>query len=254
VAKRQRPLAYRRSRSLVANLVAMLDQEAGTWRSSPPARFGLLPAGTPMFKQQNKQKESTCLFMSSRAPEATSCFRYLMGRLSPPLHRRRGSLRGAVDAVMTAEPKFVARPGQVDYTHVRYAPVLNALVVCQGKVLLLQRSSGMRSYPNCWCGISGYLDDNRSVEDKVRQEMQEEVGITDDRVLAMERGTVLLQEAPECDKSWLVVPVLVRVKGAEYRLDWESQAAGWFSLSEALVLDLLPGFEAVIAQYRDVIK
>ena len=66
---------------------------------------------------------------------------------------------------MTTEPMFVPRPGQVGYTHIRYAPVLNAVVVCLGKVLLLQRSSGMRSYPNHWCGVSGYLDDDRSVED-----------------------------------------------------------------------------------------
>jgi hypothetical protein len=46
-------------------------------------------------------------------------------------------------AIMTVEPVFVRRPGQVDYTHIRYAPALNALVVCLGKVLLQQRSSGM---------------------------------------------------------------------------------------------------------------
>jgi 8-oxo-dGTP diphosphatase len=160
---------------------------------------------------------------------------------------------GVADAVMAAEPVFVPRPGQVDYSHVRYAPVLNAVVVCLGKVLLLQRSSGMRSYPNHWCGVSGYLDDARSVEDKARQEMLEEVGIAGDRIVSIRRGTVLLQEAPDHGKSWLVVPVLVRVRDRRYRLDWESQAAGWFSMIEALRLPLLPGFDAVIAQYRDVI-
>ncbi len=154
---------------------------------------------------------------------------------------------------MTEEPVFVPRPGQVDYTHNRYAPVLNAVVACRGKVLLLQRSSGMRSYPNHWCGVSGYLDDDRPVEDKARQEMLEEVGITTDEILSMQRGTVLLQEAPEYRKSWLVVPVLVRVRDRRYRLDWESRAAGWFSMDEATNLPLLPGFDAVLAQYRDVI-
>jgi 8-oxo-dGTP pyrophosphatase MutT (NUDIX family) len=154
---------------------------------------------------------------------------------------------------MTAEPMFVARPGQVDYTHIRYAPVLNAVVVCLGKVLLLRRSSGMRSYPNQWCGISGYLDDDRSVEDKTQQEMLEEVGITAGRIVSMQRGTVLLQEAPDHGKSWLVVPVLVRVRDRRYSLDWDSQAAGWFTMAEAATLPLLPGFDAVIAQYRDVI-
>jgi 8-oxo-dGTP pyrophosphatase MutT (NUDIX family) len=90
------------------------------------------------------------------------------------------------------------------------------------------------------------------VEDKARQEMLEETGITADRILSTRRGTVLLQEAPEYGKSWLVVPLLVHVRGRRYRLDWESQAAGWFSMIEALSLPLLPGVEAVITQYRDV--
>jgi 8-oxo-dGTP pyrophosphatase MutT (NUDIX family) len=154
---------------------------------------------------------------------------------------------------MATEPVFIPRPGQVDYTHIRYAPVLNAVVVCQGKVLLLQRSSGMRSYPNHWCGISGYLDDHQSMEDKARQEMLEEVGITPDRILSRQRGTVLLQEAPDHGKSWLVVPLLVRVGDRHYQLDWESQAAGWFTMAEAMALPLLPGLDAVIAQYRNVI-
>jgi hypothetical protein len=117
---------------------------------------------------------------------------------------------------------FVPRPGQVDYTRIRYAPVLNAVVVCGGKVLLLQRSSGMRSYPNHWRGISGYLDDDRSVEDKARQEMLKEVGITAEWILTMQRGTVLLQEAPEHGKSWLVV----QVRDRRYRLDLEWRAPG----------------------------
>ena len=161
--------------------------------------------------------------------------------------------RWAGDAVIAAEPVFVPRADQVDYTHIRYAPVLNAVVVCRGKALLLQRSSGMRSYPNHWCGISGYLDDDQSVEDKARQEMVEEVGITGDSILSMQRGTVLLQEAPDHGKSWLVVPVLVHVSNRRYRLDWESQAAAWFSITDAMRLPLLPGFEAVITQYRGVI-
>ena len=50
-----------------------------------------------------------------------------------------------------------------------------------------------------------------------------------------------------------MVPVLVRVRDRRYRLDWESQAAGWFSMTEAMTLPLRPGFDAAITQYRDVI-
>ena len=67
------------------------------------------------------------------------------------------------------------------------------------------------------------------------------------------RPTRISQESHTASESWLVVPVLVHVRGGQYRLDGKWQAAGWFTMSEALSLDLLPGFEPVIAQYRDVI-
>ena len=49
------------------------------------------------------------------------------------------------------------------------------------------------------------------------------------------------------------MPVLVRVGDRRYRLDWESQAAGWFSMIEVMGLPLLPGFEAVLAQCHGVV-
>jgi hypothetical protein len=73
--------------------------------------------------------------------------------------------------------------------------------------------------PESLVRISGYLDDARCVEDKARQEMLEEAAITGDRILNTRRGTVLLQEAPEYGKSWLVVPVLVHVRGSRYQLE-----------------------------------
>jgi hypothetical protein len=42
--------------------------------------------------------------------------------------------------------------------------------------------------------------------------MLEEVGITTDRILSMQRGHVLLQEAPDYARGWLVVFVLVCVR------------------------------------------
>ncbi len=74
-----------------------------------------------------------------------------------------------------------------------------------------------------------------------------------DRILSTRCGTVLLQEAPEYGKSWLVVPVLVHVRDRRYQLDWESQPASRFTMIEALSLPLLPGVDAAITQHRAVI-
>lgn len=147
-----------------------------------------------------------------------------------------------------AERKFVARAGQVDYTNIRYAPVVNTVVTYSGKVLLVQRSSGMRLYPGYWNGVSGFLDDARSIEEKVTQELGEELGIAPEDIESIERGQVLLQEAPEYHKTWLVVPVLARIKTTDFKLDWEAQRAKWYTPDEISKLSLLPGFDAVIGQ------
>lgn len=152
-----------------------------------------------------------------------------------------------------AEPKFVPKPGQVDFTNIRYAPVVNVTPTYQGKILLVQRSPEMRLYPNCWNGIAGFLDDDRSVEEKARQELREELGLGPEAIASIQQGPVLLQEAPEYGKTWLVVTMLARLSAPEFTLDWEAQGAQWFEPVKIAKLELLPGYEAVFAALRKMI-
>jgi ADP-ribose pyrophosphatase YjhB (NUDIX family) len=152
-----------------------------------------------------------------------------------------------------AEPKFVPRPGQVDYSHIRYAPVLNT-VVTDGKRIFLVRRSSMRLYPNYWSGVSGFLDDSGSIEDKVYEELKEELGVARADVLSILRGRPMLQEAPDYDKTWLVVPVLVKVNTIEPKINWESQSTAWVSLSGLHEYDLLPGYLEVINEFQDIVS
>lgn len=148
-----------------------------------------------------------------------------------------------------SEPKFVPKPGQTDYTTIRYCPVTNALVVKDGKILLVQRSSNMRLYANYWHCIAGFLDDHSSVEEKVMEELNEELGLTKKDIVSMQRGMVSLHEAPEYDKTFMVVPVVVTVKTDSFTLNWEAQAAKWYKPSEIPSLKLVPGFLEVFKQF-----
>jgi 8-oxo-dGTP pyrophosphatase MutT (NUDIX family) len=148
-----------------------------------------------------------------------------------------------------AERKFVPKAGQVDYSNIRYCPVVNTVVINDGQVLMVQRSADMRLYPDCWNGISGFLDDNRSIEAKVYEELEEELGIPKEHIISLERGQVLLQEAPNYHKTWLVVPVLAKVSTVEFKVNWEAQMAQWFEPKAIEKLDLLPGFADVLKQF-----
>jgi len=135
----------------------------------------------------------------------------------------------------------------VDFTHIRWAPVLNCIVRRGSEILLIQRSDEVGFYPGVWNGVSGFLDDTQSLEEKVRGELAEELGFTDDVVLSVTLGPIFDQEAPEIGKTWIVHPVLVEVSAeAEPKLDWEARNFAWVKPADVGSFELLPGFEMVV--------
>lgn len=147
-----------------------------------------------------------------------------------------------------SERKFVPKPGQVDFTNVRWAPVLNCVVMHEGKILLVQRNKSMRLYPGYWNGISGFLDDHKSLEQKVHEELREELGVSKKHIISIQLARILNQEAPKYKKTWIVHPVLVKVDTDKVKLDWEAQNYKWITPGEAKKMDLMPGFDETLKE------
>lgn len=146
-----------------------------------------------------------------------------------------------------SKPAFKPKPGQVDYTHARWAPVINCVVKYRGKILIVQRSKELHFYPGYWNGISGFLDDRRTLEEKVRDELREEAGIPERAIRRIRLGKIFHQDAPKYGKIWIVHPVLVEVKADKVKLDWEAEEYRWVTEQEARQFNLLPGFDRVLA-------
>src|SRR3989338_7384240 len=144
------------------------------------------------------------------------------------------------------EPVFQPKSGQIDYTNIRRAPVINCVVKHDGKILLVQRSAGMKFYPSYWNGFSGFVDEGRSILQKAKDELREEVGIEEGRIVRMTEGTVFEYEEPLYDRVWVVHPVIAEVATDEITLDWEAQKYQWVTVPEARSFHLLPGFEKVL--------
>lgn len=147
---------------------------------------------------------------------------------------------------MKKERKFKARAGQVDFTNVRWAPVVNCVVQYKNKILVVERSKELRLYPGYWNGISGFLDDEKSLREKVFEELKEEAGLGKKHIRSMRAGEVFDQDEPRYKKTWIVHPVLVSVDTDRITLDWEARRHQWLTLSEVKKLKLLPGFDKVL--------
>ena len=148
-----------------------------------------------------------------------------------------------------SEKPFIPKPDQVDYTHARFAPVINCVVRYNRKILVVRRSEKLNFYPGFWNGVSGFLDDKRSFEEKVKDELGEELGMEAKNIIAITRGPIFHQEEPEYEKTWIVHPVLVEVATDAVTLDWEASEYRWIDPLEAGALSLLPGFEKVLASF-----
>ena len=49
--------------------------------------------------------------------------------------------------------KFKPRPGQIDYTNIHWAPVINCVLKYQDKILVVKRSQELNFYPNYWLSL-----------------------------------------------------------------------------------------------------
>ena len=148
-----------------------------------------------------------------------------------------------------SKPPFKPKPGQIDYTNLRRAPVINCVVKYKDKILLVKRSPDMHLYPNYWNGISGFLDENKPIKDKVKAELKEEISLNAHHVLSIKQGKVFEQEAAEYNKTWIVHPILVEVDTDTITLDWEAQSYEWIGPGEIFKYPLLPGFDIVIKNF-----
>lgn len=144
------------------------------------------------------------------------------------------------------DKKFKPKSGQIDYMNARWAPVINCVLKHKDKILVVQRSKDLNFYPGYWNGISGFLDDRRSLEQKVKDELKEELGIPNNKIRRIRLGEIFDQEAPKYKKTWIVHPALVEVTTDKIELDWEARNYRWIKLSDAKKLKLLPGFVQVL--------
>jgi len=148
------------------------------------------------------------------------------------------------------KPKFKPKSGQVDYTRARWAPVINCLVKYKNKFLLVQRNKSLNFYPGLWNGISGFLDDKRSLEQKAKNEIKEELGISSNNIKKIRLGKVFDQEERKYGKTWIVHPVLVEINTDRIKLDWEAKKYKLVSLIETRKLKLVPGFDRVLKEFN----
>lgn len=148
-------------------------------------------------------------------------------------------------------PKF--SDGRIDYSNSDAAPVVTVFIKYNGRILLLKRSDKVRTYRGRWNTVAGYLDELKSVREKVLEEMREEVGVKENNILSIYYGEPYKFTDSKINKTWIVHPVLVELRGEpDLMLDWEHTEYKWIRPEEIKQFDIIPRLEKSLKRILDI--
>ncbi len=144
-------------------------------------------------------------------------------------------------------PKFP--DGRIDYSSSDKAPVLNCFVKHKDKILLLRRSDKVSNYQGLWNTVVGYLDEFKSLKEKAREELQEELGITVDMIEKIKIGESYEFDDKNIGKIWIIFPVLVELRREPViKLDWEHTEYQWINPVNLKKFDIVPNLEETLSK------
>lgn len=141
---------------------------------------------------------------------------------------------------------FTPKLGQMDFTRARYCPVMNCVLINNGQVLIVKRGEGVGWYKGKWNGIGGFLDDNKSIREKVEEELSEELSIPRSAIREIYVGEIFLDDIKEQKKTWIIVPLRVEVNTRDITLDNEATEHRWVDPKDVKDFDIIPSFERVL--------
>ncbi len=130
-------------------------------------------------------------------------------------------------------PKF--NDGRINYANAGKAPVINVFIECGGEILLLKRSDKVRAYQGKWNSLGGYLDEVKPLRQKVLEELQEELGITESMIQSIDFGEPFEFIDSDIKKTWIIHPALAHLKEKPHiKLDWEHTEYRWIKPEELI--------------------
>lgn len=131
--------------------------------------------------------------------------------------------------------------GRINYHGSDSAPVITVFVKYDDKILLMKRSDKVYTYRGKWNTVAGYLDEPRPLKYKILEELREEIGAGEDRIVSMKACGVY--EFRDRGNTWIVHPVLVELADSRIKLDWEHTEYRWIRPEEMKDYDTVPHLE-----------
>jgi len=115
------------------------------------------------------------------------------------------------------------------------------------KILILRRSSKVRSMKMLWAGISGIIEKGEKPLTRAKIEIFEEVGIAECDIRLVRTGDAMHIISPQYrNHMWRVYSFLFETRSPEITLNWENSEYRWIDTDELDSYDTVPDLEKVL--------
>lgn len=95
------------------------------------------------------------------------------------------------------------------YTNYKTVLTVNALIFCDGKVLMLKRADSKKLDPGLYTGIGGKVEPHESFYDALIREIKEESGLTEFE--SIRPYSVTQHPYPPTDSEWVNIYFIIKI-------------------------------------------
>ncbi len=123
------------------------------------------------------------------------------------------------------------------YTDYKTILTVNALIWCNGKVLMLKRADNKKVDPGLYSGIGGKVEPHESFYDALIRQIEEETGITEFE--SIKPYSVTQHPYPPTDSEWVNIYFIVKIGKQVEVKPTEDGTFHWINPKEAEKLPMV---------------
>ena len=106
--------------------------------------------------------------------------------------------------------------------------IVSAIIACKNKFLIAKRAKSKKFAPNKWEFISGFVDNSKTAEEIINNELKDEVNIRGKIVRKFDPYVIVDKEA-----RWIILPFLIKMKNEKFTLNKKDHSEiKWVTLKE----------------------
>ena len=127
----------------------------------------------------------------------------------------------------------------------RSTRIVTSFIKNNNKILILKRSTNVKSMKGLWSGVSGIIENNEKPLDRAKIEIFEEIGI--EKVSLTKKIEKMIISSPHYkNHRWEVFAFLFETEKIEVKLNWENSEFKWIRTEELKNYETVPSLDKIL--------